>query len=89
MDARLHEERLDPDRLTRTLALESLPDGAMVIWRDAAHLWAGRRLWRWDFGDYGPPETPPSGATAPALTPRSILAALAAGYRPRSEGLPA
>jgi len=89
MDVTLHSERLDPERLTRRLALEGLPDGAMVVWRDAAHLWAGQRLWRWTFGDYGAPETPPPGAAAPALTPPSILAALAAGYRPRSEGAPA
>jgi hypothetical protein len=88
MDATLHAERLDPERLKRPLALAGLPDGVMVVWRDAAHLWAGRNLWPWSFGEYGAPETPPPGAEAPALTPRSILAALSAGYRLRPEGLP-
>ncbi len=88
MDVTLHEERLDPARLTRPLALDDLPEGAMVVWREAAHLWAGRRLRRWGFGDYGPAEIPPRGADAPALTPPSILAALRAGYRPRSDGVP-
>lgn len=89
MDATLHAERLDPERLQRPMALLGLPEGAMVVWREAAHLWAKRRLWRWDFGEYGAPETPPPDASAPALTPRSILAALTGGYKPRSEGLPA
>jgi len=84
MDARLHEERRDPARLTR---LDALPDGAMVLWRGAAHLKAGGRLWPWSFGDYGAPETVAAGEVA-ALTPPSILAALAAGYRPRTQGTP-
>ena len=53
MDARLHEERLDPARLKRTTPLEELPDMAMVVWRDAPHLKSARaavalefwRLW--------------------------------------------
>jgi hypothetical protein len=88
MDAALHAERLDPARLTRVQALDALPDGAMVQGREGAYLWARGRLWRWAFGAYGPPETPPPGATAPVLTPPSILAALAGGYRLRGEGTP-
>jgi hypothetical protein len=85
MDARLHEERLDPVR--RAVALEELPDGAMVVWRAAPHLVAGGRLWRWSFGEYGAPEALPPGKVV-ALTPPSILAALKGGYRPRGEGTP-
>ena len=88
MDARLHEERLDPSRLSRKVALAGLPDGAMVLWREAPHLLADGRLWRWSFGQYGPPQSLPDGEVA-ALTPPSILAALAGGYRPRGEGTPA
>ena len=88
MDAVLHAERLDPARLTRPLALLGLPDGVMVQGRDGAYLWAHGRLWRWSFGAYGPPETPPRGASLPVLTPASIVAALAGGYRPRGEGTP-
>ena len=86
MDARLHEERLDPDRFKRTTPLDQLPDGAMVIWRDAAHLKADGRLWRWSFGDYGPPQE--ARGEVVALTPPSILAALRGGYQPRREGTP-
>ncbi len=86
MDAALHAERLNPVRVSRPL--DALPDGAMVEGREDAYLWARGRLWRWSFAAYGPPETPPAGASAPVLTPPSILAALAGGYRPRREGTP-
>jgi hypothetical protein len=87
MDSRLHEERLDPWRLARLVALDALPDGAMVVWRSAAHLKAGGKLWPWSFGAYGAPETAP-GAQVVALTPPAMLAALAGGYRVRAEGTP-
>jgi hypothetical protein len=86
MDLRLHAERLDPARLTRRVALEDLPDGAMVVWREAAHLKADGFLWPWSFGAYGAPEK--LSGEAVALTPPSVLAALAAGYRPRRERTP-
>lgn len=88
MDAILHGERLDAERLRRPLRLDDLPGGAMVVWDGAAHLWTGRRLWRWSFGAYGAPTAPPPGATAPALTPPAILAALHGGYRAQTEGVP-
>ncbi len=88
MDARLHEERLDPRRLTRLVALDGLPDAAMVLWRGAPHLVAGAWLWPWRFGDYGAAAPRPSGVEVVALTPPAILAALTAGYRPRREGTP-
>ena len=84
MDAALHAERLGP---RPTLALTEAPDGAMLLWRGAAHLVARGRLWAWSFGDYGPGEVITEGE-ATALTPASILAALRAGYRPRAEGTP-
>ncbi len=87
MDARLHAERRDPARLWRLTPLKTLPDGAMALWRDAPHLVARGRLWRWSFGDYGPPMPMPEGEVV-ALTPPAILAALKAGYRPRGEGTP-
>ena len=85
MDAALHAERLAVERAVRPLA--SLPDGAMVENGGDAYLWARGSLWRWSFAAYGPPETPPSGKVA-VLTPPSIVAALAGGYRPRAEGTP-
>jgi hypothetical protein len=88
MDARLHAERLDSKRLLRPLRLSELPDGAMVVWRESPHLVAGGRLWPWSYGDYGAPEVIAPGATAAAITPASILAALKGGYGPRPEGTP-
>ena len=52
----------------------------MVLWREAPHLMAGGRLWRWSFGDYGEPEAVAADAQVVALTPPSILAALAGGF---------
>ncbi len=88
MDMTLHAERLDRERLMRRLSLGELPDGAMVLWRNAPHLLADGRLWPWRFGEYGAPEVCAPEAEAAALTPASILAALKAGYRPRAEGTP-
>jgi hypothetical protein len=88
MDARLHAERLDGERLLRRLRLSELPDGAMILWRQSPHLVAGGRLWPWSFGDYGAPEPCSPGAEAAALTPTSILAALKGGYRPRLDATP-
>jgi hypothetical protein len=86
MDAALHRERLDPQRKTAPVA--GLPEGAMVLWRDAPHLVARGTLWRWSFADYGAPEVVPSTTHVVVLTPPSIVAALAAGYRARGEGTP-
>lgn len=88
MDAVLHAERLDPSRLTRPMVLTALPEGAMVLWREAPHLWAGGRLWRWSFGEYGAGRRVPEDANAAVLTPQAVLAALRAGYKPRWEGTP-
>ena len=88
MDARLHAERLDANRLRRPLSLSELPDGAMAVWRKSPHLIAGGRLWPWSFDDYGAPQQFGADAFAPVITPASILAALKGGYRPRPEGTP-
>ena len=84
MDARLHAERLAPPQ---PVALDDLPDGAMALWRGAPHLKAGGWLWPWSFGPYGAPEAA-AGAEVIALTPPAIVAALRAGYRPRTEATP-
>ena len=88
MDVRLDAERRDPDRLKRKVVLEQLPDGAMIVWREAPHLVASGRLWPWSFGLYGEPEARPAHAEVVALTPPSIVAALRAGYQLRRDGTP-
>lgn len=84
MDRRLHADRQSP----HTAALAGLPDGTMVAPTPSAAmlLWRGR-LHAWSHAGYGPPE--PAPATAAVLTPRSTVAALAAGYRPHTAPLPA
>jgi hypothetical protein len=88
MDVRLDVERRDPGRLKRRVALEGLPDGAMVVWREAPYLVAGGRLWPWSFGAYGEPQARPLLGDVAVLTPPLILAALRAGYQPRWDGTP-
>ena len=84
MDARLHDERLD-GALKRRHARDwaSLPDGAMVALDGAAFALRGAALLPWSFEGYGAPRERPRAGLADALTPPSILAVLARGYRPR------
>jgi hypothetical protein len=59
-----------------------LPDGAMVDVDGAAHLVACGALRPWSPGGYGPARRAP--AETLVLTPRSIVAAIAAGYAPQT-----
>jgi hypothetical protein len=89
IDRVLDRDRLAPDgtRPTYPAALGSLPDGAFVLLPDdpaTAYLHLGGRLLRWSFSGYAAaiasrPDTP-----VRVLTPRSIVNALAAGYRAES-----
>jgi hypothetical protein len=86
MDAELHAERADPrtrQKLTRPVMLGDLPDGAMVAHAGTLALWCRGALLPWSFEGYGQPLAVSPRATAALLTPPSIVAALAAGYRPR------
>ncbi|HEY0836348.1 MAG TPA: hypothetical protein VGE72_20745 [Azospirillum sp.] len=83
LDARLHAERIDTATRARRLhpLPPDLPDGAFVARGGDAFLVAAGRLHRWSpdgYADAGP--LPPDGAAL--LTPPSIVAALADGYRP-------
>lgn len=83
MDKVLHAERLagKPKRLHR-LALDALPDGAMVARAGAAFARSGNRLLPWSAAGYGEPKPLPDVRDIDVLTPPSILAVLARGYRP-------
>jgi hypothetical protein len=83
MDKVLHAERLDgkPKRLHR-LALNKLPDGAMVARAGEAFARSGSRLLPWSPAGYGEPKPLPDVTDVDVLTPPSILAVLARGYRP-------
>jgi hypothetical protein len=84
MDAQLHAERVDRSRRQRTHVgrIGDLPDGVMVRHGPDAALLVGGQPRIWSFDGYGPPIPWPAGETCEVLTPPSIVAAIAAGYRP-------
>jgi hypothetical protein len=84
MDRRLHADRLDARKRKRTYHDEAagLPDGAYVA-LDATPwlLWRGE-LHQWSDAGYVCRRSPPLSGGVDVITPRSIVAILAAGYRP-------
>ena len=86
IDRALHQDRLGPDGRARLhpAALGSLPDGVFVVepGADAALLlWRGALL-PWSSAGYGPPRRWLRDPHVLVLTPRSTVAAIAAGYAP-------
>ncbi|HEX9032452.1 MAG TPA: hypothetical protein VF834_11445 [Streptosporangiaceae bacterium] len=84
LDIWLHAERTDRTRrkLTHPAVAGDLPDGAM-IWHDGTPaLCSGGSLLPWSLGGYGQPVPVRPDALVDLLTPPSIVAVLAAGYRP-------
>ena len=85
MDAVLHEQRVDPMRRrqrTHPALFGSLPDGAMVRFRNRPALVLGECVLPWSFAGYGRPVALARSATVELLTPPASVAALARGYRP-------
>jgi hypothetical protein len=89
MDAALHPERTDRARrkVTYRAPVAGLPDGVMVRLTGGPlagrpGLLAGGQVRPWSFGGYGAPVPAGSAGTAEVLTPPSVVAAIAAGYRP-------
>lgn len=83
MDKVLHAERLDGKiKRTRPLAIDTLPDGAMIALDGEVFAVRGARLLRWTAQGYGGTRPRPRGIDVEVLTPPSILAVLKAGYRP-------
>ena len=88
IDRRMHAERID--RATRRplrwrAVPATLPDGAMVALEPGgaiAHLVWGGKLLRWSATGYRPDGAVGGTPMTEVLTPRSTVAALAAGYRP-------
>jgi hypothetical protein len=85
MDPVLHAERVDRQRRQRTRRMPAadLPGGVMIRSGGRIGLWLGGALRPWSWEGYGPPEPPGAGTGVEVLTPPSIIAAIAAGYRPR------
>ncbi|MBF9045252.1 hypothetical protein HKCCE4037_18055 [Rhodobacterales bacterium HKCCE4037] len=83
IDTILHAERLEnKGKRLHPTRLETLPDGALVLHDETPMLVREDALLPYSPAGYGPPRPRPNGATI-ALTPPSILAILAAGYRPQ------
>lgn len=84
MDLVLQRERLEGarKRLWET-RIEALPDGAVIDGGGHPLALRGDALLPWSFAGYGAPQPRPRGGLALAVTPPSIVRALAAGYQPR------
>lgn len=85
LDARLHSERVLPDRSKRTHQAElgSLPTGAMFEHQGDAYLVADTGIRRWTFKGYtAAPDLTATTAVA-VLTPPSVLAAFSQGFKAR------
>ena len=84
MDAVLHAQRLNGKaKRQQTLPIDGLPDGVMIVMSHAAWALRGERLLRWSPEGYDDWRARPQGIDVAVLTPPAIIAALAAGYRPR------
>ena len=85
VDAMLHAARLAPGRAQRThrTRIETLPGGVFVEHLGGACLFHAGRLFPYTpYGYMAPGPAPVRGAVT-VLTPRPMVAVLAAGYRPR------
>jgi hypothetical protein len=88
MDDILHRERLEArgKRIFES-CLAQLPDGVMVALAGRAYALCGDALLPWSFDGYETPRERPRRGAAQVLTPRAIVEALAAGYRPHWGGI--
>jgi hypothetical protein len=83
IDARLHEERVDPaTRGPRSHegSLDDLPDGAFVMRHGEPWLVLGSQLLRWTPAGYGEHLPRPSHARAMTVTPPSLVVVLRGGW---------
>jgi hypothetical protein len=84
MDRVLHAERVGAGgaKVTYRASLASLPDGAFVRHRGRPWLVRGPRLHAWSPAGYDAAMDRPAVSEVEVLTPRTIVAVQAAGYRP-------
>lgn len=82
IDRTLHVARLEGRRQRRHTALaRDLPDGAMMLTDDAAHLVIAGKALPWSPAGYGPACPLPDGDVT-VLTPAPMVAVLRAGWKP-------
>ena len=83
IDLQLHGDRIaNGQKRTYRDAIENLPDGTYVRIEGAAWLVWQNRLHRWSDAGYSEHRARPQRGEVEILTPRSIVAILAAGYVP-------
>jgi len=85
VDARLHDERIDPSSRRQrhvTAPFEALPEGAFVVAGGKPFLVLAETLLRWTPEGYAEGLPRPSGGEAEVVTPPSLLRVLAAGWAP-------
>jgi hypothetical protein len=85
IDALLHAERMLPGgggRRIHRRALDTLPDGAMIVHDEAPHVVLRGHLLRWTPDGYDRRRDRPSGGRVAVITPPSMLAVLRAGWEP-------
>lgn len=83
MDKVLHAERLDGKAKRRhRRQIDTLPDGVFVAIGDDAFAVRGKQLLRWTPAGYDQPRRRPRELMVDVLTPPTIIAVLAGGYRP-------
>ena len=87
IDRQIHCERVTRQRQQVRIdaPLETLPSGVMILVGSSPHLVWDDRLLPWGEKGYGAPVAGGSG-TVKVLNPRSIMAAIEAGYRPTVHG---
>jgi hypothetical protein len=90
IDRLLHAERVDSagHKTIWSARLGDLPDGAMVVREGAREplLVVGGAVRPWTMAGYGARQVLPTATPVQVLTPRSVVKALARGYRPVPHG---
>ena len=78
----ISERLIDGSKRTYRSDVDALPDGTYVALDGEAWLVWGGELLAWSGAGYGNRKSRPVRTEVDVLTPRSIVAVLAAGYRP-------
>ena len=85
VDARLHEERVDPQTRAQRrhrAALDDLPDGSFVLHDGEPCLVLGDRLLAWSAAGYARSMARPRATETLLLTPPSLVAVMRRGWQP-------
>lgn len=84
VDAQLHGQRVSRgvQKITFEAQVDSLPEGTMIEVDGTAFLLHRGRRWRWSFMGYEPADPLPPATQVRVLTPKGVVQAYSAGYKP-------